>query len=110
MSSTGRSSPGATPAPRQTELPNSSAASRAAPVSRHSGGIDGRGSGPSGTPTSAFLPPSGDSHNVDLVRAVRRIAAAMRAVTIRDGQIVVAEHPDPEPQDGQLLVRVRAAG
>src|SRR5690349_11963196 len=34
----------------------------------------------------------------------------MRAVTIRDGQIVVAEHPDPEPQDGQLLVRVRAAG
>jgi putative PIG3 family NAD(P)H quinone oxidoreductase len=34
----------------------------------------------------------------------------MRAVTIRDGEIVVAEHPDPEPQDGQLLVRVRAAG
>jgi NADPH:quinone reductase len=34
----------------------------------------------------------------------------MRAATIRDGQIVVAEHPDPEPQDGQLLVRVRAAG
>jgi NADPH:quinone reductase len=34
----------------------------------------------------------------------------MRAVTIRDGQVVVAEHPDPEPQDGQLLVRVRAAG
>jgi NADPH:quinone reductase len=34
----------------------------------------------------------------------------MRAATIRDGAIVVAEHPDPEPQDGQLLVRVRAAG
>jgi NADPH2:quinone reductase len=34
----------------------------------------------------------------------------MRAATIRDGQIVVAEHPDPEPQDGQLLIRVRAAG
>jgi putative PIG3 family NAD(P)H quinone oxidoreductase len=34
----------------------------------------------------------------------------MQAVTIRDGEIVVAEHPDPEPQDGQLLVRVRAAG
>jgi NADPH:quinone reductase len=34
----------------------------------------------------------------------------MRAATIRDGQIVVAEHPDPEPQDGQLLVRVHAAG
>ena len=34
----------------------------------------------------------------------------MRAATIRDGRIPVAEHPDPEPQDGQLLVRVRAAG
>jgi NADPH:quinone reductase-like Zn-dependent oxidoreductase len=34
----------------------------------------------------------------------------MRAATIRDGEIEVAEHPDPEPQDGQLLVRVRAAG
>jgi NADPH2:quinone reductase len=34
----------------------------------------------------------------------------MRAATIRDGQIEVADHPDPEPQDGQLLVRVRAAG
>src|SRR5437763_13498069 len=34
----------------------------------------------------------------------------MRAVTIRDGGVVVAEHPDPEPQDGQLLVGVRAAG
>src|SRR3954462_13230357 len=34
----------------------------------------------------------------------------MRAATIRDGRIPVAEHPDPEPQDGQLLVRVHAAG
>ena len=34
----------------------------------------------------------------------------MRAATIRDGEIVVAEHPDPEPQAGELLVRVRAAG
>src|ERR687897_2698343 len=34
----------------------------------------------------------------------------MRAATIRDGEIAVQEHPDPEPQDGQLLVRVRAAG
>jgi putative PIG3 family NAD(P)H quinone oxidoreductase len=34
----------------------------------------------------------------------------MRAATIRDGRIEVVEHPDPEPQDGQLLVRVRAAG
>src|SRR3954463_14756944 len=34
----------------------------------------------------------------------------MRAATIRDGRIEVVEHQDPEPQDGQLLVRVRAAG
>src|SRR4051794_41296779 len=34
----------------------------------------------------------------------------MRAATIVDGRIEVAEKPDPEPQDGQLLVRVRAAG
>jgi NADPH2:quinone reductase len=35
---------------------------------------------------------------------------SMRAVTIRDGELVVAEHPDPEPGAGELLVRVRAAG
>jgi len=34
----------------------------------------------------------------------------MRAATIRDGEIAVDEHPDPEPQAGELLVRVRAAG
>jgi NADPH2:quinone reductase len=34
----------------------------------------------------------------------------MRAATIRDGQIAVEEHPDPEPQGGELLVRVHAAG
>jgi NADPH:quinone reductase-like Zn-dependent oxidoreductase len=34
----------------------------------------------------------------------------MRAATIRDGEIAVHEHPDPEPQAGELLVRVRAAG
>jgi NADPH:quinone reductase len=34
----------------------------------------------------------------------------MRAATIRDGEIVVREHPDPEPEAGELLVRVRAAG
>jgi NADPH:quinone reductase len=34
----------------------------------------------------------------------------MRAATIRDGKIVVAEHPDPEPGTGQVLVRVHAAG
>ena len=36
--------------------------------------------------------------------------AAMRAATIRDGEIAVHEHPDPRPQTGELLVRVRAAG
>ena len=30
----------------------------------------------------------------------------MRAATIRDGKIVVAEHPDPEPGTGQGLARV----
>src|SRR5919202_2108811 len=34
----------------------------------------------------------------------------MRAATIRDGSITVAEHPDPRPQAGEILVRVRAAG
>ncbi|HWI09483.1 MAG TPA: zinc-binding dehydrogenase [Solirubrobacteraceae bacterium] len=34
----------------------------------------------------------------------------MRAATIRDGEILVEEHPDPAPGTGQVLVRVRAAG
>ena len=34
----------------------------------------------------------------------------MRAVTIRDGDLEVAEHPDPKPGAGEVLVRVRAAG
>ncbi len=34
----------------------------------------------------------------------------MRAVTIRDGELEIAEHPDPEPGAGQVLVRVHAAG
>jgi NADPH:quinone reductase len=34
----------------------------------------------------------------------------VRAVTIRDGSLVVEERPDPEPSKGELLVRVRAAG
>src|SRR5918911_4216001 len=34
----------------------------------------------------------------------------MRAVTVRDGSVVVDEHPDPEPGKGEILVRVRAAG
>ena len=34
----------------------------------------------------------------------------MRAATIRDGEVRVEEHPDPEPGTGEILVRVRAAG
>jgi NADPH:quinone reductase len=34
----------------------------------------------------------------------------MRAVTIRDQQLSVEEHPDPPPGAGEVLVRVRAAG
>src|SRR5919202_2316596 len=34
----------------------------------------------------------------------------MRAATIRDGELRVEEHPDPQPGAGELLVAVRAAG
>ncbi|TMK99047.1 MAG: zinc-binding dehydrogenase [Actinobacteria bacterium] len=34
----------------------------------------------------------------------------MRAATIRDGEIVIEEHPDPVAGAGEVLVRVRAAG
>jgi len=34
----------------------------------------------------------------------------VRAVTIKDGSLVVEERADPEPGRGELLVRVRAAG
>jgi NADPH2:quinone reductase len=34
----------------------------------------------------------------------------MRAVTIRDKQLTVEDHPDPVPGAGEVLVRVRAAG
>jgi NADPH:quinone reductase len=34
----------------------------------------------------------------------------VRAATIRDGEVLVEEHPDPAPGAGQVLVRVRAAG
>jgi NADPH:quinone reductase len=34
----------------------------------------------------------------------------MRAVTIRDKQLSIEEHPDPTPGAGEVLVRVRAAG
>jgi NADPH:quinone reductase-like Zn-dependent oxidoreductase len=34
----------------------------------------------------------------------------MRAVTVRDQGVAVEEHPDPQPQAGEVLVRIRAAG
>src|SRR4051812_24842944 len=34
----------------------------------------------------------------------------MRAATIRDGELAVAEHPDPEPGAGEVLVKVASAG
>ncbi|HET9719568.1 MAG TPA: NAD(P)H-quinone oxidoreductase [Solirubrobacteraceae bacterium] len=34
----------------------------------------------------------------------------MQAVTIRDTELSVQEHPDPEPGSGEVLVRVHAAG
>src|SRR3954453_22506835 len=34
----------------------------------------------------------------------------MQAATIRDGELVVAEHPAPEPGKGEVLVRVASAG
>ena len=34
----------------------------------------------------------------------------MRAATIRDGEVVVEEHPDPVPGSGEILVRVASAG
>ncbi len=34
----------------------------------------------------------------------------MRAVTIRDQQLFVEQHPDPAPGSGEVLVRIRAAG
>jgi NADPH2:quinone reductase len=34
----------------------------------------------------------------------------MRAATIREKEIVIEQHPDPEPGKGEVLVRVHAAG
>jgi NADPH2:quinone reductase len=34
----------------------------------------------------------------------------MKAVTIQDGKLVVEERPDPQPGEGEILVRVRGAG
>src|SRR4051812_14342465 len=54
----------------------------------------------------------------EFARGMRRIGyggfvlgcPAMRAATISDGAVEVAEHPDPEPAKNEILVRVRAAG
>src|SRR3954453_23860361 len=34
----------------------------------------------------------------------------VKAVTVRDGELSMEDHPDPEPGSGELLIRVRAAG
>ena len=34
----------------------------------------------------------------------------MRAVTIKDKQLTVEEHPDPVPGSGEVLIKVHAAG
>jgi putative PIG3 family NAD(P)H quinone oxidoreductase len=34
----------------------------------------------------------------------------VKAVTVRDGELTVEDHPDPEPSSGEVLVRVHAAG
>ncbi len=34
----------------------------------------------------------------------------MKAVTVRDGELSVEDHPDPQPGSGEVLIRVRAAG
>jgi NADPH2:quinone reductase len=34
----------------------------------------------------------------------------VKAVTVRDGELSVEDHPDPEPGSGEVLVKVRAAG
>jgi NADPH:quinone reductase len=42
--------------------------------------------------------------------AIASLPRRMRAVVIRDQQLVVQERPDPEPGAGQVLVRIHAAG
>jgi putative PIG3 family NAD(P)H quinone oxidoreductase len=34
----------------------------------------------------------------------------VKAVTVRDGELSVEDHPDPEPGSGEVLIRVHAAG
>ena len=52
----------------------------------------------------------GARHGAAAGRRRSLASVAMRAATIRDGEVVVAEHPDPTPGAGEVLVRVRAAG
>src|SRR4029450_5269661 len=55
--------------------------------------------------------PSGCGPSTAPTRPSRRArATSMRAVTIDDGRLLLAERPDPEPGRGELLVRVAAAG
>src|SRR5712692_9053022 len=38
------------------------------------------------------------------------VGGFLRAVTVRDGELIIEEHPDPVPGAGEVLIRVRAAG
>jgi len=55
------------------------------------------------------LPPGAIAGAGPVARRIFRLRP-VRAATIRDGEVLVEEHPDPEPGAGQVLVRVRAAG
>ena len=136
ISITGRPPPPGTPSPRSTGLRCSAASSSAKRDSFHSGGMCGgcgireKCSEKRADPSiDAVLPllggaaylPIRQSARMLTVRIVQQSARnprgapkckdrAMRATTIRDGRIFVEEHPDPVPQAGELLVRVKAAG
>ena len=56
-----------------------------------------------------MLPPGAIAGAGPVARRIFRLRP-VRAATIRDGEVLVEEHPDPEPGAGQVLVRVRAAG
>src|SRR5512132_1896535 len=60
---------------------------------------------------SSFHASTGSAIDGGYLRATPRLdCASMRAATIRDGEVVVAEHPDPQPGAGEVLVKVHAAG